>query len=54
MNDEQEKRTREGIERIGQHLIVGAELGFSNYGCDVCGDRLAGDKHEVGYLGEED
>ena len=50
MSDAQEAFTRAGLERIGECLIVGGELGFSSYGCRVCRNGLAGNKHEVGYL----
>lgn len=43
---------RTGIERIGRHIIVAEEYGFTWRGCDVCGVNVAGDKHVVGYLRE--
>src|SRR4051812_23875003 len=51
IDDATEALVRRGIERIGQHLIVGEEQGFSWMPCAVCGG-LAGDRHEVGYLTE--
>jgi hypothetical protein len=51
MDDAQEAATRAGIARIGQHLIVGEDCGFSHDRCAVCGG-LAGNRHDVGYLRE--
>jgi hypothetical protein len=52
MDTAQEERTRQGIEAVGEYLIVGEECGFSWNACDVCGG-LAGDRNKVGYLAEE-
>jgi hypothetical protein len=52
MSDVQASLVRAGIERIGRHIVVGEEYGFSWRGCDVCGVQLGGDKHVVGYLRE--
>ena len=49
MDDETEKRVREGIESAPGWLVVGDEEGFSWRKCDVC-DGLAGNRHKVGYL----
>ncbi len=46
-----EVAVRAGLERIGEWLIVGDELGFSSRSCAVCGG-MAGDRHAVGYLAE--
>jgi hypothetical protein len=50
MSDVKASLTREGIARIGRHIVVGEEYGFSWRGCDVCGVNLGGNKHIVGYL----
>jgi hypothetical protein len=47
MNDATETAVREGLERIGQWLYVGEDMGFMRCGCDVCLCPLAGDKHRV-------
>jgi hypothetical protein len=52
MSDVKASLVREGIERIGRHIVVAEEYGFSWRGCDVCGIQLGGDKHVVGYLKE--
>lgn len=52
MSDVKASLVREGIERIGRHIIVAEEYGFTWRGCDVCGVNVAGDKHVVGYLRE--
>lgn len=50
--DAGEAATRAGLKQIGHYLVVGDELGFSHQACSVCGSRLAGDRHQVGYLAE--
>lgn len=52
MSDVRASLVREGIERIGRHIVVAEEYGFTWRGCDVCGVNVAGDKHVVGYLRE--
>ncbi len=52
MDDETEARVRKGLERIGEWLVVGDELGFEHSRCAVCGD-LPGNRHQVGYLKEK-
>jgi len=55
--EESEKRMAEikaGINACPGYLVVGDEYGFSWRGCDVCGSSLGGDKHEVGYLTDEE
>jgi len=49
ISDVQEAATREGIERIGKHLVIGDERGFEHNRCAVCGG-LPGNRHQVGYL----
>ena len=49
MDDETEKRVREGIESAPGWLVVGDEEGFSWRKCDVCGG-LVGEWYKVGYL----
>ncbi len=51
--EESEKRMNEIQAAIAQfkgHLVIGESVGFSWRGCDVCGDRSGGDKHEVSEL----
>lgn len=38
---------RRGICEAPGALIIGDEVGFMRCGCDVCGSRFAGNKHEV-------
>jgi hypothetical protein len=49
MDDSREQAVRAGIERLGQHLVIGEECGFSWRSCAVC-RGLAGNRHTVGYL----
>lgn len=52
LSDVQAELTRDGVQRIGRHIVVAEEYGFSWRGCDVCGVQRGGDKHVVGYLQE--
>jgi len=59
MSDAVEGQVRAGVTRVTERgtgvtgLVVGVEKGFSREPCAVCGG-LAGDRHEVGYLREEE
>lgn len=62
MSDEQEKRSTEGLDDLGAHIVPDFDSetgeGYQDFarparGCDCCGSGLAGTFHRFAQLGED-